>query len=262
MTGSQTIPAATVLLLRQGSNGDPQVFMVKRHHQIDFASGALVFPGGKVDEVDRDAALTARCRGLAGASAHDAAMRIAAIREAYEECGVLLARREGEVDVIDGGTLRALSPWRDRLNAGTATLREMVEAEGLELACDQLVLFAHWITPNMMPRRFDTYFYLAAAPESQLAVHDGSESVDSLWINPNRALRECEQGMWKIIFPTRMNLEKLGRSRRVEDAIIAARDTGIVTVEPWLEEREGGHVLCIPAEAGYCLTEEALENVN
>ena len=127
------------------------------------------------------------------------------------------------------------------------------------LAGDMLTPFAHWITPNMMPKRFDTRFYLASAPEDHLAVHDGSESVDSVWIRPEHALKEADAGTRTIIFPTRMNVEKVGRSPSVAHAIETARTTRVVTVEPQVTKNEKGEpVLRIPVEAGYSVTEEPL----
>ena len=121
--------------------------VVVRHHQVDFASGALVFPGGKVDPQDHDPALADFCDG--GAS--DPAMRaiqIAAIREAYEECGVLLARTGGQADLIAGAELATLEDARARLNRGDTTFLAILREHGLRLACDQLVRFAHWVPPD------------------------------------------------------------------------------------------------------------------
>lgn len=258
--GGKLIPAATILLVRDGAQG-LEVFMVVRHHQIDFASGALVFPGGKVDRHDTHPAVRGRVDGVEGLDDWEFSMRVAAIREAFEECGVLLAREERTGGLVDARRLSALASYRDPLNKGELGIGDFLEREGLRLATDLLTPFAHWITPSMMPKRFDTRFYIAGAPGDHLAVHDGSESVDSVWVRPADALREAEEGKRTIIFPTRMNVSKLGRYERVADAIETARRTPIVTVEPRLEQRDTGAVLCIPAEAGYGVTEEPLSNV-
>ncbi|HUN49527.1 MAG TPA: hypothetical protein VMU42_00345, partial [Candidatus Sulfotelmatobacter sp.] len=113
-TPAVAVPAATVLLLRDGAPG-LEVFMVVRHHQIDFASGALVFPGGKVDQGDADPGLRARCRGAEGIDDATLALRVAAIREAYEECGVLLACPRGAAGLVPGARLKALHGWREKL---------------------------------------------------------------------------------------------------------------------------------------------------
>lgn len=244
------VPSATILLLRERSR-DLQVFMVQRHRAVEFAQGALVFPGGKVDPADRDPGLRDRC---AGAPARDGALalRIAAIRETFEESGILLARPWGSRDLVSGELLREIeSRHRDALNHKQTGLRDIVETEDLELACDLLTPFAHWITPEFMPKRFDTHFYLVAAPPDQVALHDGRESVDSTWIAPSAALGDADAGRCTIVFPTRLNLMKLARSRGVEEAIRAACAEKIVTVLPRVERTEAGAVLHIPAEAGY-----------
>lgn len=250
------VPAATILMLRDGTIG-LEVFMVVRHHQIDFASGALVFPGGKVDE--GDFAVRDLCQGTGAADDTEVAMMAGAIREAFEECGILLARPAGSESLVDAARLEALESYRERLNDGEVTLRAFLEEESLELACDELVPFAHWITPDMMPKRFDTKFYLAAAPADHLAVHDGRESVDSVWIRPEDALAGIETGQYTIIFPTRLNVEMLDESQTVEAAVADAGARQIVTVLPWTEKRDDGMYLCIPADAGYRVSEEKME---
>ena len=246
-------PSATILLVRDGAHG-MEVFMVQRHHQIDFATGAMVFPGGKVDEADADPALAARVDGTP--SDAERAIRVAAIRETFEEAGVLLARPRGAGELVPGARLAEIEArHRKALQAGERTLRELVEAENLALATDLLVPFAHWITPVFMPKRFDTHFFLVAAPPDQLAIHDGGESVDSVWIQPAEARAEQAAGRRTIIFPTLMQIQKLGRSARVAEALRTARSSKIVTVLPRVEERPGGRTLVIPAEAGYDVVE-------
>jgi 8-oxo-dGTP pyrophosphatase MutT (NUDIX family) len=244
------------MMLRDGPQG-LEVFMVVRHHQIDFASGALVFPGGKADPQDFDADLIPHLDGAA-TDADMRAIQVSAIREAFEECGILLAREEGQDGIIDARRLLELEPYRISLHNGSASLKAFVEAERLRLACDQLVHFAHWVTPDMMPKRFDTHFFLAAAPRDHLAVHDGHESVDSVWIRPADAIAQAERGERTIIFPTLRNIEKLGQNATVADAIAGARQSKVVRVLPWTERRDDGTFLCIPPEAGYAISEERM----
>jgi 8-oxo-dGTP pyrophosphatase MutT (NUDIX family) len=187
-------------MLRESSAG-LQVFMVVRHHQIDFASGALVFPGGKADEADFADTLINHLDG-ADDDPYMRGIQVAAIREAFEECGILLARAEGDSNLIDAERLASLADYRERLNNGDLSISEFVQTQKLRLACDQLVHYAHWVTPDMMPKRFDTHFYLALAPEDHLAVHDGYESVDSIWIDPAQALADAAVGTRTVIFPT------------------------------------------------------------
>ena len=214
-------PASTILLLRDGPGG-LEVFMVVRHHQIDFASGALVFPGGRVEAADAV---------LAGGDLN-LAFRVAAIRETWEECGILLAA-PGTPPPAEGD------------------FANMLLDRGLVPDCDCLAHFAHWITPVPVPKRFDTHFFLAAAPADQDAVHDGHEAVDSVWIRPADALAEAIAGTKKVVFPTRMNLTKLARSNTVAEAFAAARARPVVTVQPIQRDTPEGRYLRIPIEADY-----------
>ena len=176
-------PATTVLLLRPSVPGEPnstlEVFMVVRHQAINSFSGALVFPGGKLEDADGDARLRARCGGADKIAAEELKFRVAGVREAFEECGILLARKRGERAVIAAADLKGIEDrWRKKLAKDEASIVDLVEAEDLELATDLMVPYAHWITPTFAPKRFDTWFFLAEAPEDQIALHDGSESVE------------------------------------------------------------------------------------
>jgi len=244
-----SIPAATVLLLRDGDDG-MEVFMVVRHHEIDSFSGALVFPGGKVDPGDFD--VRRYCRGGSDLDDNMLAFHVAAVREAFEECGVLLAYA-GEDDSLIGADRMAgiEKAWRDKLVKDEVAIGAVCEAEGLSLAIDHMVHFAHWITPPVVPKVFDTHFFVARAPADQLALHDGEESTDSTWIRPVDAIAAAEEGARTVVFPTRMNLGKLGRWNDVDTALAAIADLNIVTVQPVVTPREGGRTLRIPAEADY-----------
>lgn len=251
------LPSATILLLRDGASG-LEVFMVKRHHQIDFASGALVFPGGKLDPHDNDPTLRDHADGADKLDDLRLSLVACAVREGFEESGILLARKPGSSAYIDAAASSALASWRPRLNNSEVGLAEFLTREKLRLACDALIPFAHWVTPVFMPKRFDTFFYLAATPEGQLGRHDGSESVDSVWVNPNEAI---EDKRWTIIFPTKLNLVKLGQSKTVAEAIAKAKADRIVTVEPKVISKDGKQLLTIPPDAGYGVIEEPMSAV-
>jgi len=253
------LPSSTVMLLRD-DRGVLEVFMVQRHHQIDFASSALVFPGGKVDAADGDAALRAHCRGADGLDDATFALQVSAVRETFEECGVLLARSRGDAELMPESAVRPLETrYRADLVAGRVSMREIAEAHDLVLALDVLVPFAHWITPEFMPKRFDTWFYLVPAPRDQVAAHDGEESVDSVWIAPDVAIADAKAGRRPIIFPTLRNLIKLGRAHSVANAIARARSAPIVSVLPTVGRGASGPVIRIPAEADYDITEAPLD---
>lgn len=251
------VPSGTIVLLRDDPAEGLEIFMVVRHHQIDFASGALVFPGGKVSAVDEDPALAGLCDG-ADPDPVTRSVQVGSIREAFEEAGVLLARPAGSAALVSGDRLPQLEHYRDALHGGRLTLVEFLEKEGLRLACDQLTRFAHWVTPAMMPKRFDTHFFIARAPDEQVLAHDGHESVDSVWISPKQVLADAAAGTRTVIFPTLRNVEMLGESDSVESAITAARAREIVTVLPWTEKRDDGVWLRIPEAAGYRISEEKM----
>jgi 8-oxo-dGTP pyrophosphatase MutT (NUDIX family) len=258
-------PAATILLLRDGADGMPggmpggipgemEVFMVVRHHAIDFASGALVFPGGRVDE--HDFALAANeelCPNAGGLDTEAMAFRLAAIRETFEECGVLFARPDRNAPLIGAEALREVErTHRAKLAAGELRFEDVLTAYGLLPATELLTHFAHWITPRNQPKRYDTHFFLANAPAEHLAVHDGEEAVDSVWITPRQALADTEAGRFKLVFATQMNLQKLTPYATAAAAIAAAQNARIVTVLPEVSKIEGGRrTLKIPIEAGY-----------
>ncbi len=161
-------PASTILLLRDsvGTKGEVEVFMMVRHYEIDFNSGALVFPGGSVDKGDQE--IIARPELYSGGEGLDASalsFRIAAIRETFEESGILLARSLGSNALVDAkraGEIEAAT--RTALCEGNTTFLKVLTDNGMLLALDELVPYAHWITPEGMPKRFDTWFFLAAAP--------------------------------------------------------------------------------------------------
>ena len=252
------VASATVLLVRDGASG-LDVFMVERHHQIDFASSALVFPGGKVDAADRAASLRSCCAGAGALDAEALALRVAAVRETFEESGVLLARRRGAPALLARAEVAPIE--RAELLAGRLSLAEIAERHDLELACDALVPFAHWITPEFMPKRFDTHFYLVVAPPDQAAAHDGGESVDSIWIPVEQAIEDARAKRRSIIFPTLRNLVKLGRSRSVAEALERARREPIVTVLPKVGRGASGPLIRIPPEAGYDIVEAPIDDL-
>ena len=254
--GAAPRPATTVLLLRPSQPGDAgsplEVFMVVRHHQIDSFSGALVFPGGKLEEADGDPRLKARCGGADKIDDAELKFRVAGVREAFEECGVLLARKRGQRALIGAADLKGIEErWRAKLAKDEASIVDMVEAEDLEIATELMTPYAHWITPTFVPKRFDTWFFLAEAPEDQIALHDGSESTDSVWIGPQEAIEEAKAGKRTLVHATTKNLELLAEGKTVAGAISAASARKIVTVQPWVEEKDGKKFLHIPEGAGY-----------
>ncbi len=249
-------PAATVLLLRDTPAFE--VLMVKRHHQIDFASGALVFPGGKTAPGDHDAAWVDHAIGWSEIEPDQRPFRIAAVREAYEEAGILIAK--DAAGVLFRGDERAHAA-RDAVAKDERPFLDLVKELGVSIDLTALTVFARWITPPLTPKRFDTWFYLARADSEQLAVCDGWETVDAEWVAPAEALRLAAAKERTVIFPTRMNLQLLAEASSADDAIARAGARTLVPVLPEVIRRESGNVLTIPANAGYGAVEEPLERV-
>jgi 8-oxo-dGTP pyrophosphatase MutT (NUDIX family) len=246
-------PASTILLLREGAADPIEVFMMVRHYQIEFASGALVFPGGSVDAGDQD--IIGNTKLYTGSDGLDPAtlnFRIAAIRETFEESRILLARPRGSNELIEAKRAGQIADaHRDALNEGKISFADIIADNDLVLALDLLVPYAHWITPVGMPKRFDTWFFLAAAPPEQVGMHDGKESTDSIWLSPREALEGGASGRFTLPFPTTRNLIKLGKQPSVAAALDDARGGVVVTVTPVVTKDGDKRQLRIPAEAGY-----------
>ena len=232
-------PAATVLVVRD----DPfEVLMVRRHKDQSFSS-ALVFPGGAVDESDASEDWLPLVADAEAFSDGARALRIAAFRETFEETSLLLARNGCGHCAAPAGS-DAASPFI-----------EVVRSSGGRLHLGDLVPFGHWVTPDFLPKRFDTHFFLCAAAPGQDAFCDGRETVAVEWAAPNDILKRAAEGETAILFPTRMNVSRLAESATVADALAAARRRDVYTVHPRAEKREGGTAILIPAEAGYSETE-------
>jgi 8-oxo-dGTP pyrophosphatase MutT (NUDIX family) len=243
-------PSATVLIVRDTANG-LEVFMVARDRQVDMASGAVVFPGGKLDPDDRSAAWGT----LTAPQAPDRAYWIAAVRETFEESGLLIAKTET-------GTISAETAAHICERLRTPLLDQAVtfsQLKNLSPALELMSPFAHWVTPASVPKRFETHFFLIAALPGQTAVHDGREAVNSFWIRPKDMLAEADAGRQTLVPATRLNIELLSETDTVADALAASRARRIVTVMPEMTKIDGGLRLNIPADAGYRTTEMVLK---
>ena len=249
------IPAATVISLRDSPTGI-EVLMVQRTKKADFAGGALLFPGGKVDDSDYEIIKSDCCSLTDEIPDNLRAIRIAGVREMFEEAGLLFARAHGEDKVINEDRAEQINnKYRADLLSQKITFHDIVTTESLIAASDLLVPFAHWITPITGRKRFDTHFLVAKTPNGHIASHDGSETLDTIWIDPLSAIKEAEEGKRRVVFPTRMNLKKVSESKTAKAAIERARETPIVTVLPEVRDINGGRHLKIPIEAGYGISE-------
>jgi 8-oxo-dGTP pyrophosphatase MutT (NUDIX family) len=226
--------AATIMLVRDGDGG-LEVCMLKRHLDSDFVGGAFVFPGGKVDEGDRGELAQTVCAGrtdeeaseLLGVESGGLAFFVAALRECFEEAGILLAYRAGATggDLYrpqDEAAESRLARFRVEVNAGRVGFLEACERAGVTLAVDRVLYFSHWITPEPAPKRYDTRFFTACVPPGQTAIHDDYETVETVWIRPPDALARQAAGEFELIFPTIKNLQAIARFETTDLLLAAA----------------------------------------
>jgi len=259
MSIAAAVPASTVVLLR---GGHPfEVFLVRRNDSIAFLGGAHVFPGGRVDPSDHirdlvgDACLqadpyigttenlTARMPDVPAnvAIAH----HVAAVRELFEEAGVLLARP------LTAASVQRLTADRRELLAGRITFGDIVRREHLHLALDELAYFAHWVTPEIEIRRFDTRFFIARAPEGQTPIHDAGETTHSEWTEPARAIESSRAGVISLPPPTWTTLEMLSKFDSIDAVFDWARRKPIPRVQPRFEKRGDQTLLFYPGDPMY-----------
>jgi 8-oxo-dGTP pyrophosphatase MutT (NUDIX family) len=249
-------PASTVIVLRDGLAG-LEVFMVKRHADTAFMGGAHVFPGGRVDAADRDAD-EVWCDGIADATrqcpelppADALAYHIAAIRELFEEAGVLIARHpQGDFVSLSGADEQArFTQDRADIHDGQVSLRAVIERERLHAALDALVLFAHWVTPPIDTRQFDTRFFMTRVPPHQTPVHDDAETTEGAWIRPADALAQSRRGEIALPPPTWTTLRELEPFASVEDALAWARRRTVIRRMPVMHVLDGVRVLVLPGD--------------
>ena len=226
--------AATVMVIRDRHEA-LEVLLLCRHAALEFAAGAHVFPGGAVDAADHAAELATMTTGLPQPPGPGLAYAVAAVRECFEESGLLLATTAtGEpIDVDDPDRAERLPLARKALDAGERTIAEVCAAEGLLLGTGALAYAGRWITPRPSPRRYDTRFFVAAAPAAfaaQVAGHDGRETIASEWVQPADALERWQAGSIELIQPTVANLRALTKHDTAASALAAAR-AGRLAVE-------------------------------
>jgi 8-oxo-dGTP pyrophosphatase MutT (NUDIX family) len=250
--------SATVILLRSGPSAGVEVFLMRRHRAQSFMGGAYVFPGGRLDDSDCEPGLAGRSAGLDGAGARrllrepelseDRALGLffCVVRELFEEAGVLLARGVN-------GKMERLSSYRSRIHGGELTLLEMADIEGLDFALELLVPWAHWITPEIEKKRFNTRFFLAVMPEGQEAAHDEIELTDSLWLTPAEALARHEAGGILLMPPTLKTLEELSGYESASELFEAAAARRIYPVLPQGFKTDDGFGVMLPHDTEYSI---------
>jgi 8-oxo-dGTP pyrophosphatase MutT (NUDIX family) len=242
-------PAAAIVLLRDRTGGGVEVFMVRRHIQSDFAPDVFVFPGGTVKPDDQSLESSmVPAMPQDGPTALGTGFRAAAIRECFEEAGVLLAHRNDQPLDFTGAEAELFASYRAQLQRKEVSLNEIVAREGLTLATDALLHWAHWITPEAWPKRFDTHFFLAEAPAGQLAAHDDLETTESVWIAPEVALSGFESGAFPLVFATIHQLRALSDLTSYSEARERLAGVTPETILPHVVEREGASVILMPGE--------------
>jgi 8-oxo-dGTP pyrophosphatase MutT (NUDIX family) len=252
------------MLVRDGSDG-LEVCMLKRHLNSDFVGGAFVFPGGKVDDEDRSELAQVVCAGrsdaeastLLGVDSGGLGFFVAGLRECFEEAGILLAYPAGHT----GGNLYSpkddaaesrLAKFRGDVNAKRVSFLEACQRANVTLAVDRVLYFAHWITPELAPKRYDTRFFVAAVPPGQTAIHDDYETVETVWIRPPDALARADSGEFELIFPTLRNLQAISRFATAEELLDAAAAVeSVPTVLPRVVSDGLGVRIVLPGDPGY-----------
>jgi 8-oxo-dGTP pyrophosphatase MutT (NUDIX family) len=240
----EAIPAATLIVVRDRADGPPELLMVERSEGMAFAAGALVFPGGRIDEADRQL----------GQELGIDADAVAAIRETIEETAVPagLASPPRPEHCLE--LQAALAAGED--------FAHVLEQSGVDLDPAALTRFARWVPKFHAVRRFDTMFYVAQAPPGdwQPQVIEG-ECAGAHWLTAKEALAQEERGEARLIFPTRRNLERLAQHGSFDEIRADALAHPIEPVTPWVEEREGEKFITIPAHLGYPVTQERLDGL-
>ena len=248
-------PAATVVIFRNDpARGAPQLLMVERSASMNFAGGAAVFPGGRVDDADRDLAATLAAPGVDDETLDDLAGRVAAVRETIEETGLVVGI-DRAVDHAEALAARAFL-------CEQGALAPVLERHGWSLRLDDLTYFARWRPKHRHMRVFDTRFYLADLGTGAVdLLVDATENTHLFWASAAEALDLADTGKIKIIFPTRRNLERLAGFASFAEARAHVEATPVQKITPFLEQRDGVPWLCIRADAGYPVTGEPMESV-
>ena len=248
-------PAATVVLLRDAEDG-PEALLLRRHGRSGFAADAWVFPGGVVDRADRSGAVADRLDGPSpeawarrlGCDDPDEAVGYvaAAIREAFEETGILLACSD-RIGELHQHASESLAVARRALLNDVVTLRDVAVGNGLRLAGDALVYLAHWITPEPEPRRYDTRFFAARAPEGAVCTVHDAEMVASAWLRPADAVERFREGKLRLLPPTVHTLQRLAAFASWRDARAALEAAPVPSITPRMERRAEGVAIVVPS---------------
>lgn len=248
------------MLVRDADPGGLQVLMLRRNARSVWVANAYLFPGGAVDAADGSEEIGALSSGrddaeasrLLGIEHGGRDYFVAAVRECFEEAGILLAATDGAaLSFAEPAIAERFVEHRRRLNAGETTLAAICQAEGIELDLGRLAYFSHWITPEGAPRRYDTRFFVARVPADQDALHDDEEVVASTWISPADAVESHRAGKLDAMFPTLKNLEAIGRFSNTAEVMAAAAAAEVPAILPRITVEGEGVRIVLPGDPGY-----------
>lgn len=271
----QTTPAtpkdaATVILLRETPAANPfELLLMRRHAKQSFMGKAFVYPGGQLDPADCTPGLAAYASGIA---AEDVKQRLnepdlpnekalgllfAAIRETFEESGVLLARSTSgkDIDFNDQKIRERFAEYRTMIHQQEITLEDLAEKEGLFFKLNELIPFAHWVTPEAERKRFDTRFFLARMPFGQEPVHDSREMTETLWTTPGKAFSKHDAGEILLMPPTLKTLEEMACQSSVAELLSWASSTIIRTIMPQISSDGDSIIIKFPHDPEYSIAE-------
>jgi len=264
---SATIHASTVILTRDVSRDQYEILLMRRHRNQAFMGGAYVFPGGRLDEADCARELISFTSGLSVFDAKQVLQEsnltdelaiglfFAAVRETFEEAGILFAYTSSKklINFNDKKIIRRFGAYRAKLINNELTLHELAQMENLEYALDNLFPYAHWITPEMEIKRFDTRFFLARAPEGQVAFHDGMEMTNSIWITPCAALERHQAGEITLMPPTLKILEELSRFDSTDQLFAILDSHKIYPILPQQSAKDDKIMIMLPHDPEYTI---------
>ena len=262
--------AATVMLLRETPSAKPfEVLLMRRHARQSFMGKAFVYPGGQLDDSDCDPGLADRANGLTAEQAKQflnepdlsdemaLGLFFAAVRETFEESGVLLAQwASGEkIDFTDNQTRQRFARYRDRIHDQEMTLRDLAGKENLAFRLNDLRPYARWVTPEAEKKRFDTRFFLATLPAGQKPLHDSREMTETLWVKPEKALLKQNKGDMLLMPPTMKTLEEMANQSSLSDMFALASPTSIQPIMPQVAIEGDSIVIKLPHDPDYTIAE-------
>lgn len=262
------LDASTVMLMRETPSANPfELLLMRRHARQSFMGKAFVYPGGQLDDTDCDAELTDFADGMTAVTAKmqlnepnlsdEKALGIffAAIRETFEESGVLLAGLASgkDLDFTDQKLRQRFAKYRTMIHRQEMTLADLARQENLVFRLNDLRPYARWLTPEVEKKRFNTRFFLAAMPQDQVPVHDSAEMTETLWIEPGKALLKQKDGDMLLMPPTLKTLEEMVCRSSVAELLSHASSAAIQTIMPQVAAEGESIIIKLPHDPEYTI---------